>query len=90
MNWYIFSDDAFLSSALTYIQVRAHDLQSQLSLHAPHERVALEKRRKIAPPKKCVIGAFYISMQSLNKMTFTEASPRRNGKTIVFPIREGS
>ena len=42
------------------------------------------------PAVLVILTAFYTPMQSLNKITFTEAGLRMNGKTIVFPFREGS
>ena len=90
MNWYIY---VFLSSAVTDIpepNIRANDLSTSTAIMTctpESERVALEKRRKIAPHKS-VLAAFYTPIQSLNKMTFTGAALGRNGKTIVFPFKD--
>ena len=71
MNWYIFSDDVFSSSALT--DMPEHDDMSEphdqstataiITCTPESEYVALEKKRKIAP-LKTVLWAFYTSIQS--------------------------
>ena len=65
--------------------VGAHVWESTSTPKGKH--ASLGKRRKMGPLKS-VIWTFYTSMQSLNKMTFTEAALRRNGKTYFLSEKD--
>ena len=68
MNWYIFSDYVFISSALTDMPEQAVHGQSTatdiITGTRESERVALGKRGKIASHKKCASGILHINVKS--------------------------